>query len=72
MFIVGNNLHPFFQTFPFSKKNEEIISTNLIESFYLLEPLRNCDKLRRLRVYKFANTFATECIVVLNLFMNYL
>ena len=72
MFIVGDNLHPLFQAFPFSKKYEEIISTNLIKSLYLFKPLRNCDKLSRLGVNKFANTFTAESIIVLNLFMDYL
>lgn len=72
MFIIRNNLHPFFQTFPFSEKYEKIISANLIKSLYLFEPLRNCDKLSWFGVNKLADTFATKCIVILNLFMNYL
>lgn len=70
MFIIGDNLHPLFQAFPFPKKYEEIISTNLIKSLYLFEPLRNCDKLSRLGVHKFTYTFTTECIVILNLFLD--
>lgn len=70
MLIVGDYLHPFFQAFPFSKKYEEIISTNLIKGFYLFKPLRNCDKLSWLGVHKFADTFTTECIVILNLFLD--
>ena len=72
MFFRADNFHPFFEAFPLSKHNKEIVSTNLIKSLDLLKPLLHWNKLCRFWIYKSAHSFATKCVVILYFFAYYL
>lgn len=65
-FLIWNNFHPFFEGFPFTEGNKEIVFTNLIECLYFFKPFLNSNKLNRLCWNKFADTFTTKSIIILN------
>ena len=68
----GNYFHPFFQGFPFSKRYEKVITTNLIESLNLIKPFLNGNELNWLGGNKLANSLATERIIIFNFVFVYL
>lgn len=71
MFVVVDDFDPFFETFPLSEQNEEIILTNFVEGLHFFKPLFDGNKLSWFAIHKFADALAAEGIVVVDFFRNY-
>lgn len=62
--FAAHHLDPLHQCLPLAKQCEELVVAYLIEASHFLKPVRHSYKLHRFCIQKFANTLATECIVV--------
>ena len=71
MFVSWDDFHPFFEALPLPEKNKKIVLTYFVESFDLIEPFLDWNKLSRLWIYKFADSFTTEGVVILYLLAYY-